>query len=176
MESLNKPLQSFGSFNIPLSWQSRSNSFLLSPIWLRDPKRMKGTCILSFQLSSPAVTLLPPAGQHQGPCNALPFNSCPQWGCPDMINCDLPNTSSLPRHQAPACSTSSVSALQGQKHQMFPLQLTGHKEQIYQSWDTVSFESRMEQKIMKSPVIILLFLVWIPKSCFPLFLKPLSSL
>lgn len=38
------------------------------------------------------------------------------------------------------------------------------------------FESRLEQKIMKSPVIILLFLVWIPKRCFPLFLMPLSSL
>lgn len=38
------------------------------------------------------------------------------------------------------------------------------------------FENRMEQKIMKSPVIILLFLVWIPKRCFPLFLMQLFSL
>lgn len=149
MESFNKPLQrqSFGSFSIPLSWQSRSNSFLLSPIWLQDPKRMKGTCILSFQLSSPAAILLPPAGQHQGPCNALPFNSCPWWGCTDMTNCNLQNTSTLPRHWAPACSTSNVSALQGQKHQTFPLQCrAGHKAQIYQSWYTVSFREQNAAK------------------------------
>lgn len=142
MESLNKPLQrqSFSSFSILLSWQSRNNSFILSHIWLQDPKRMKGTCMLPFQLSSPAATLLPPAGQHQGSCNALPFNSYPRWGCTDMTNCNLQNTSSLPRHHTPACSTSSVSALQGQKHQTFPLQLmAGHKEQIYQSWYAVSF-------------------------------------
>lgn len=179
MESLSKLLQrqSFGSFSIPLSWQSRNNSFLRSPTWLQNPQGMKGTCILSFQFSSPAAILLSPAGLHQGPCNALPFNSCPDGVAQTWLIAIYKTLLVCPGTRLqlalhPVCQPCR------DKHITRFLCSSGQgtKSRSIKADTQCLFESRMEKKIMKSPAIILLFLVWIPKRCFPLFLMPLSSL
>lgn len=70
---------------------------------------------LPLQLAFPCSWPAPP--------QALPSNLCPQRGCTGVTNCHLANHSGLPRDQTPACSPSTVSALQGQNYRHVPSQL-----------------------------------------------------